>query len=134
MPQAGGDGGHGGGDGGRGSNGGCGGGSGDGSPGDGGGIGEAKGDDGSGEGGVGEGEGGEGGGDGEHIGENSDTVCPRGWYPFVLHAAGLGTEPQYWNQELEGGTATLPVKTIVAAEHALLSRLVFVVAVSDGAI
>jgi hypothetical protein len=51
----------------------------------------------------------------------------------VLHTAGLGTEPQYWNQELEEGTSKLSVQTIVAAEHALLSWLVFVITVSDGA-
>jgi hypothetical protein len=51
----------------------------------------------------------------------------------VLHTTGLATEPQYWNQALEEGTSKLSVKTIVAAEHALLSWLVFVNTVSDGA-
>ena len=44
----------------------------------------------------------------------------------------MGYSPQYWNQFPEAGNAAF-VKIMVAAEHMLLSPLVLLVAVSDGA-
>ena len=45
----------------------------------------------------------------------------------------IGHEPQYMNQFDEAGIVSAPVKATVAVEHALLSWLVLLVTVSDGA-